>query len=226
MLFGTGDWRVSGDNYLNWTSGSSVGSGDTSIGRKSAAFIQLGIPDAAAPVAQTFGVQNVVAGTTNTAGANFTIDGSQGTGTAAGGALIFQTAPAGTASGSAQNALVMAVAITGAGNMGIGTATPLTKLTVNGNLTYQGSNPTLACGTSPSVDAKATNMSGTVTVGGGIVSSCVVTFVPAFTVYNHCRVTAQTAGIASLAYSYSITTLTITGTSLTSDVFDYQCDGQ
>ena len=38
---------------------------------------QFGAADAASPVAQTFGVQSVVAGTTDTAGANFTINGVQ-----------------------------------------------------------------------------------------------------------------------------------------------------
>ena len=68
-----------------------------------AATLQLGAADAAAPVAQTFKVQSVVAGTSNTAGTNFTIQGSAGTGTGAGGSIIFQVAPAGS-SGTAQNA--------------------------------------------------------------------------------------------------------------------------
>jgi hypothetical protein len=58
--------------------------------------------DAAAPVAQTLAFQNVVAGTTNTAGANATIQGSRGTGTGAGGDIIFQAARAGT-TGTSQN---------------------------------------------------------------------------------------------------------------------------
>src|SRR6185369_12527759 len=45
-----------------------------------AATLVLGAPDAASPVAQTLSVQNVVTGTSNTAGANFTIAGSQSTG--------------------------------------------------------------------------------------------------------------------------------------------------
>jgi hypothetical protein len=68
-------------------------------------ILHLGAVDAAAPVAQTLGVQSVVAGTSNTAGANFTINGSIGTGNQAGGNIIFQVAPKGT-SGSSQNTLV------------------------------------------------------------------------------------------------------------------------
>jgi hypothetical protein len=83
---------------------------DTILTRRAAANLRFGAADAAAPVAQTLSVQSVVAGTTNTAGANLTITGSQGTGTGAGGSIIFQVAPAGS-SGSAQNALFTALTI-------------------------------------------------------------------------------------------------------------------
>ena len=99
---------------LVWTSGTLPSSGqDTFITRSTkntGANLQLGNFDAATPVAQTLSVQSVVAGTSNTAGAAFTITGSQGTGTGAGGSLIFQVAPAGTA-GTAQNALADALTI-------------------------------------------------------------------------------------------------------------------
>jgi hypothetical protein len=83
---------------------------DTILTRRAAANLRLGAADAAAPVAQTLSVQSVVAGTTNTAGTNLTITGSQGTGTGAGGSIIFQVAPAGS-SGTAQNALATALTI-------------------------------------------------------------------------------------------------------------------
>jgi hypothetical protein len=86
---------------------------DLFLTRRGAANLRLGAADAAAPVAQTLSVQSVVAGTTNTAGTNLTITGSQGTGTGAGGSLIFQVAPAGS-SGSAQNALATALTINSA----------------------------------------------------------------------------------------------------------------
>lgn len=86
------------------------GSQDTVLSRAAAATLQLGAADAAAPVAQTIGVQNVVAGTSNTNGANFTIRGSAGTGTGLGGSIIFQVAPAGT-TGTAQNAFATALTI-------------------------------------------------------------------------------------------------------------------
>ena len=83
---------------------------DLILTRRAAANLRLGAADAAAPVAQTLSIQSVVAGTSNTAGTNFTIAGSQGTGTGAGGSLIFQVAPAGS-SGSAVNALATALTI-------------------------------------------------------------------------------------------------------------------
>ena len=83
---------------------------DTFFGRAGAANSRFGAADAAAPIAQTISVQNVVTGTSNTAGANTTFMGSQGTGTGVGGSLIFQVAPAGL-TGTAVNALATALTI-------------------------------------------------------------------------------------------------------------------
>lgn len=76
--------------------------------------LAFGAADAAAPVAQTQSVQNVVAGTSNTAGAAWTRDASRGTGTGAGGRHVWRTAPAGS-TGTSQNALVEACAIESSG---------------------------------------------------------------------------------------------------------------
>lgn len=73
---------------------------------------RYGATDAASPVAQTLSVQNVVAGTSNTAGSDWTFKGSAGTGTGAGGAIDHQVAPAGT-SGTSQNSFVSAFKING-----------------------------------------------------------------------------------------------------------------
>jgi hypothetical protein len=95
---------------FGFTNGSVTGTLDTILTRKGERNLQLGAADAATALAQTLSVQSVVANTTNGAGANFTINGSQGTGNAAGGSIIFQVAPAG-GSGFAQNGLVNALTI-------------------------------------------------------------------------------------------------------------------
>ena len=89
---------------------------DTILTRRGERNLRFGAADAATALAQTLSVQSVVAGTTNTAGANLTITGSQGTGTGAGGSIIFQVAPAGS-SGTAQNALATALTINSAGQL-------------------------------------------------------------------------------------------------------------
>jgi hypothetical protein len=109
---------------------------DVVLTRKAAATLQLGSADAAAPIAQTFGAQSVVAGTTNTSGQNFTFTGSRGTGTGAGGSILFQTAPAGS-TGTAQNSLATAMTVAGSGNIGVGTTAPATMLDVRGNSQFE-----------------------------------------------------------------------------------------
>ena len=110
-------------NGTNLTLGSAsqlLWSTDLILSRRAAANLRLGAADAAAPVAQTLSVQSVVAGTTNTAGTNLIITGSQGTGTGAGGSIIFQVAPASPTSNAVQNALVDALtlsAVTGGGRL-------------------------------------------------------------------------------------------------------------
>lgn len=89
------------------------GTDDTILTRKAAATLQLGSFDAAAPVAQSLGVQSVVAGTSNTAGANWTQRGSVSTGSGVSGDIIFQTGGTGAAA-TAQNAFVTALTIKGA----------------------------------------------------------------------------------------------------------------
>lgn len=92
-------------------------------------------PDSAAPTATTLAVQNVLAGTANTAGSSFTIAGSKGTGTGTGGSVQLQVAPAGGA-GSSQNALVGALTVLGNRQIGFGTETnPQAKFVLSGNAT-------------------------------------------------------------------------------------------
>lgn len=89
-LSGTNTWSgtqtfgeviVGSANKITW-------SNDLCIGRQAAANLRLGDADAASPVAQTLSVQSVVAGTSNTAGADFTIVASKPTGSAETGKII------------------------------------------------------------------------------------------------------------------------------------------
>ena len=75
-------------------------------------IIQLGAADvSASAVAQTLRVQSLISGiSTDTAGGNFTIQSSAGTGTGAGGSFIFQVAPAGS-TGTTKNAYATALTI-------------------------------------------------------------------------------------------------------------------
>lgn len=102
----TGQIGFSSSSVVN----ASASAGDTIFTRNAAAVMQMGAADAAAPVAQTLTVQSVVAGTSNTAGADFTISGSRGTGTGAGGQILFKAAPFG-GSGSSQNALATCASV-------------------------------------------------------------------------------------------------------------------
>jgi hypothetical protein len=68
----TGTANVSG--LIAAGSGVQLGGFSTFLGSPANATTRFGAADAAAPVAQTIGVQNVVAGTSNTAGANTNFD--------------------------------------------------------------------------------------------------------------------------------------------------------
>lgn len=101
---------------IEWLSGSLAagGSSDLVLARVAAANVRHGAAAANPPVAQTLSVQN--ASGTDIAGANFTLDASQGTGAGAGGSIVFRTAPAGVA-GAALNALVSKWSIDSAGSL-------------------------------------------------------------------------------------------------------------
>jgi len=89
------NWGVNGSNLATLSSGGVFSCAGVTLGassslrwssdliqtRKSAANLQLGAADAAAPVAQKLSRQSVVAGTSNTAGVLFTDVASLGTGT-------------------------------------------------------------------------------------------------------------------------------------------------
>ena len=128
---------LTSSGLFQWSSTSqATGTADTFMRRVGAASIALGNTDAASPVAQTLSVQNVVGGTTNTAGVNWTFAASRGTGTGAGGDIIFQTAPAG-GSGTTQNTLATAFTIQDDGAVQLKSVTFANLPTVaNGYLIY------------------------------------------------------------------------------------------
>jgi hypothetical protein len=105
-ITGNGSLFASGTSNIQWTSRGILTS-------PAAGSIKFGAADAAAPVAQTIATQSVVAGTTNTAGANATIIGSLSTGSGASGDIIFQTGGTG-AGATVQNTATTALTIKGA----------------------------------------------------------------------------------------------------------------
>jgi hypothetical protein len=71
---------------------------------------------------------------TDTVGKNITITGGQGTGTGAGGSLIFQTADGAGSTGSSANDLVTKMTILDNGYVGIGATAPAAPLQVHGGV--------------------------------------------------------------------------------------------
>ena len=102
--------------------------------------ITLGGAPQATPNAQTLGVQGVVAGTSNTAGALWTFSDSVGTGSANSGGYEFDVHPAGS-SGTTQNT----------------TAAAALKIAYNGNLTVNGSGNYYGQGNGPALTVNGTS---------------------------------------------------------------------
>ena len=126
-LYSTGAFiqlSVQGTNIASFTASAFQEATNNTIGWANTAgwktlgvgTIQQGGADVAAPTAQVYRTQGVVAGTSNTAGTDFTIAVSPGTGTGAGGRFIVQTAPA-HGSDTVQGTLTNVFSINSAGNM-------------------------------------------------------------------------------------------------------------
>jgi hypothetical protein len=212
---GTDEFKVAGNGTV--TIGGSVTLGNNSGGSTleisgrvflstpASATLQLGATDAASPVAQTLQVQNVVAGTSNTAGAAMLINGSKGTGTGVGGSITIQTASAGT-TGSAQNALSPALTLDTTQFAILGSGTP-------------------TCGTGcASIAAGATNQRMVMTTGTAQTSAAVA-FSKTLTTPPVCVATQQSAtpvGMGFSAISTSGFTLTFLS-ALTAGVVDVIC---
>jgi hypothetical protein len=119
---------------------------DVILRRNAAANLALGAADAASPVAQTLSVQNVSAGTSNTRGADWTFQGSLGTGDERGGNIVFKASIFGAASGSSQNAGVtlLTVGTNGAGNAGVTLGADRVYADING--IYPAADNSYSCG--------------------------------------------------------------------------------
>jgi hypothetical protein len=84
-----------------------------------------------------------------------------------------------------------------------------------------GSAPALtSCGTSPSIEGS--DLSGTVTMGTGSPTGCVITFNVAYTGAPRCTVSWR-VNLASMQYSVSTSAITLTQTATSSNVVDYIC---
>ena len=156
--YGNNILTVTSSNLVQMPFGNLSFGGDITLTRRGAANLRLGAADAAAPVAQTLSVQSVVAGTSNTAGKNWTLTGSVGTGTGAGGDVIVQVAPAGT-TGTAQNSLQEAFRVHNTRTVTAGAAFTVATLPAAGT---QGRRAWVT-------DATAPTFLGTLTGGGAVV---------------------------------------------------------
>lgn len=116
LFFQSGNTRMPAAQLFGWASDATPSSAanDLILRRAAAANLAHGAADASTAISQIDSVQNIVSGTSNTAGADRYFYGSQGTGTGAGGSIIFQTAPVGS-TGTSVNALATALTINSAG---------------------------------------------------------------------------------------------------------------
>lgn len=78
-----------------------------------------------------------------------------------------------------------------------------------------------SCGTSPSISGSDT--AGTVTMGTGTPTGCVITFNAAYNTAPHCNVTWRATPLASQSYTVSATAITLTQTATSSNLADYTC---
>lgn len=106
---------------------------------------RIGPQDSATPPTQSITVPGVIAGTSNTAGSTLTINGSPGTGTGVGGAIIIRTAPAGGA-GTAQNTQVESARFSTSGGFSVGTTSDAGLGCILANVNITANNNILAAG--------------------------------------------------------------------------------
>lgn len=135
---GNGVLNTAADGVLQWAN--SAQTSTVALTAVSNNTFQLGLADSATPVAQKLQAQNVATGTADTAAPNFTISAPAGTGTGAGGSLIFRVAPAGS-TGSTQNAQQNALTIASTQIATFGSS-----VVTNGTITLNSGNVILSAG--------------------------------------------------------------------------------
>lgn len=122
--------------------GAGAGARDLFLERTGAANLRLGQADAASPVAQTISVQNVVAGTSNTASPDTTVQASLSTGTGIPGKFVVNIGSKSNSSASTQNAAIVGLSLLSTGTSEvtatIGNSTGILKAGVSGssNITF------------------------------------------------------------------------------------------
>lgn len=109
-----------------------------------------------------------------------------------------------SASGATNNyGLVVA-----SGSVGIGNSAPTATLDVTGHIANSGSSATVGtCGTSPTITGNDTR--GTVTIGTGAVTSCIITFNSAFSTAPYC-VTTWNGSSSTIGFGVTSTTTALT----------------
>lgn len=80
-----------------------------------------------------------------------------------------------------------------------------------------------SCGTSPTI--VGTDLAGTVTMGTGTPTGCIITFNAAKSSAPHCAVVWIATPLASQSYATSTTAITLTQTATSSNVVKYICVG-
>jgi hypothetical protein len=181
---------------------------DTILTRKGAANFQFGAVDANPPVAQTTGVQSVPAGNSNVAGANWTRKASASTGSASGGAHVWQVSPAGVSSTSV-NTYVDGLRLDANAHLLIGSTTA-PALTSCG-----GGSPTIT----------GTDQAGVVTMGT-TATGCIITFNKPYANTPICVVSWIANPLASQSYVTSTANISTTQTSTSGNKLQYVCYGQ
>lgn len=115
--------------------------------------------------------------------------------------------------------------ISGANAPSASTSTALGNLAAIGHLISSSTALTAsnlsACGTSPTISARATDTKGTITEGG-TTTGCTITWASAYATAPDCNVSSPT-GNAFTSYTPSTTNLVIVNASLASASFTYEC---